>query len=194
MSAQGIEYSYPGRADVKWMRRLSGKNRTEFSPRVPIDSQIFPFCPLIRVISYLRHCCGTRIFKFGSIRFHCVPFLLFLAFGHASAAVGRHQPGAVRPAQASSTIDRTHDHMLSKTKGLGKRQMLSGFPNAIALGLRGIGLDEAAVAVGQVDDETVGLTLHAADDRQSLADSRTARGPAHGTGARTSPWSGGDPL
>ena len=117
------------------MRRLSGKNRTEFSPRVPIDSQIFPFCPLIRVISYLRHCGGTRFFKFGSIRFHCVPFLLFLAFGQAmplrlSADTSR---GAVRPAQASSTVDRTHDHMLSKSKGLGKRQMLSGFPNAIAL-------------------------------------------------------------
>ena len=178
------------------MRGLSGKNRTEFSPRVPIDSQIFPFCPLIRVISYLRHCGGTRFFKFGPIRFHCVPFLLFLAFGQAmplrlSADTSR---GAVRPAQASSTIDRTHDHMLSKSKGLGKRQMLSGFPNAFALGLRGIGLDEAAVAVGQVDDETVGLTLHAADDHQGLADSRTARGPADGTGARTSPWSGGDPL
>ena len=135
VSAQGIEFSYPGRADVKWMRRLSGKNRTEFSPRVPIDSQIFPFCPLIRVISYLRNCSGTRFFKFGPIRFHCVPFLLFLAFGQAmplrlSADTSR---GAVRPAQASSTIDRTHDHLLSKSKGLGKRQMLSGFPNAIAL-------------------------------------------------------------
>ena len=37
-------------------------------------------------------------------------------------------------------------------------------------GLRGIGLDEAAVAVGQVDDETVGLALHAADDHQGLAE------------------------
>ena len=43
--------------------------------------------------------------------------------------------GAVRSAQASSTIDRTHDHMLSKSKGLGKRQMSSGHPNAIALGV-----------------------------------------------------------
>ena len=34
----------------------------------------------------------------------------------------------------------------------------------------GIGLDEAAVAVGQVDDEAVGLTLHAADDHQGLAE------------------------
>ena len=33
-----------------------------------------------------------------------------------------------------------------------------------------VGLHEAAVAVGQVDDETVGLTLHAADDHQSLAE------------------------
>ena len=40
VSAQGIECSYPGRADVKWMRILSGKKGTEFSPRVPIDSHI----------------------------------------------------------------------------------------------------------------------------------------------------------
>ena len=31
-----------------------------------------------------------------------------------------------------------------------------------------VGLDEAAVAVGQVDDEAVGLALHAADDHQGL--------------------------
>ena len=37
-------------------------------------------------------------------------------------------------------------------------------------GLRRIGLDEAAVAVGQVDDEAVGLALHAADDHQGLAE------------------------
>ena len=47
-----------------------GKKGTEFSPRVPIDSHIFPFCQLIRVISYLRHCSGTRIFKFGPIPSH----------------------------------------------------------------------------------------------------------------------------
>ncbi len=34
----------------------------------------------------------------------------------------------------------------------------------------GIGLDEAAVAVGQVDDETVGLPLHSADDHHGLAE------------------------
>ena len=36
-------------------------------------------------------------------------------------------------------------------------------------GLRRVGLHEAAVAVGQVDDEAVGLLLHAADDHQGLA-------------------------
>ena len=36
-------------------------------------------------------------------------------------------------------------------------------------GLRRIGLDEAAVAVGQVEDETVSLLLDAADDHQGLA-------------------------
>ena len=70
MSAQGIECNYPGRVDVKWMRGLSGEKGTEFSPRIPIDSHILPFCLLIRVISYLRHCCGTRIFKFGPIVSH----------------------------------------------------------------------------------------------------------------------------
>ena len=132
MSAQGIEYSFPGRADVKSMRRLSGKNRTEFSPLVPIDSQIFPFCPLIRVISYLRHCGGTRFFKFGPIRSHsCFSWRL----GRPCLCACRLDTsrGAVRPQQASSTIYRTHDHILSKTKGLGKRQMFSGLPNAITL-------------------------------------------------------------
>ena len=37
-------------------------------------------------------------------------------------------------------------------------------------GLGGIGLDEAAVAVGQVEDEAVGLALHPADDHQGLAE------------------------
>ena len=36
--------------------------------------------------------------------------------------------------------------------------------------LRRIGLHEAAVAVGQVDDEAVGLAFHAADDHQGLAE------------------------
>ena len=80
MSAQGIECSYPVRADVKWMRSLRGKKGTEFSPRVPIISQIFPFCLLFRVISYLRHCKWDKDFQ---IRSHCVPFLLFLVFGQA---------------------------------------------------------------------------------------------------------------
>ena len=37
-------------------------------------------------------------------------------------------------------------------------------------GLRRVGLHEAAVAVGQVDDEAVGLPLHAANDHQGLAE------------------------
>ena len=37
-------------------------------------------------------------------------------------------------------------------------------------GLRGVGLDEAAVAVGQVQDEAVGLALHSPDDHQGLAE------------------------
>ena len=42
--------------------------------------------------------------------------------------------------------------------------------------LGGLSLDEAAVAVGQVEDEAMGLPLHAADDHQSRR-SRTGRGP-----------------
>ncbi len=93
MSAQGIECSYPGRAAVKLMRRLSGKKGTEFSPRVPIISQIFPFCPLFRVISYLRHCKWDKIFQ---IRSHCVPFLLFLAFGQAMLCGCRLTPAGAQ--------------------------------------------------------------------------------------------------
>ena len=37
-------------------------------------------------------------------------------------------------------------------------------------GLGGVGLYEAAVAVGQVDDEAVGLPLHPADDHPGLAE------------------------
>ena len=49
-------------------------------------------------------------------------------------------------------------------------------------GLGWIGLDEAVVAVGQVDDETVGLTLHAANDHQGLA--KVALGVARRMGQR----------
>ena len=37
-------------------------------------------------------------------------------------------------------------------------------------GLRRVGLHKAAVAVGQVDDEAVGLPLHSSDDHQGLAE------------------------
>ena len=57
-----------------------------------------------------------------------------------------------------------------------------------------IGFDEAAVAVGQVDDETVGLLLHAADDHQGLAEVALGVARRMGTAARTSPWSDGDSL
>ena len=48
--------------------------------------------------------------------------------------------------------------------------------------LGGIGLDEAAVAVGQVQDEAVGLLLHPADDHQGLA--KVALGVARQVGKR----------
>ena len=103
----------------------------------PTSSHRFPDFPILPAISRYFLSTALRWNKIFQIRSHSVPFLLFLAFGQAmplrlSADTSR---GGVRPAQASSTIDRTHDHMLSKSKGPGKRQMLSGFPNAIALGL-----------------------------------------------------------
>ena len=48
--------------------------------------------------------------------------------------------------------------------------------------LRRVGLDEAPVAVGQVDDEAVGLLLHAANDHQGLAE--VALGVARRMGQR----------
>ena len=42
-------------------------------------------------------------------------------------------------------------------------------------GLGRIGLDEASVAVGQVDDEAMGLALHAADGHQGLPEVHWAR-------------------
>ena len=47
-------------------------------------------------------------------------------------------------------------------------------------GLRRIGLDEAPVAVGEVNDEAVGLPLHSADDHPGLAE--VALGVARGVG------------
>ena len=48
--------------------------------------------------------------------------------------------------------------------------------------LRRVGLHEAAVAVGQVQYEAVGLSLHAADDHQGLAE--VAMGVARRMGQR----------
>ena len=46
--------------------------------------------------------------------------------------------------------------------------------------LRRVGLDEAPIAVGQVDDEAVGFPLYSADDHQGLA--KVALGVARGMG------------
>ena len=48
-------------------------------------------------------------------------------------------------------------------------------------GLGGVSLHEAAVAVGQVDDEAVGLALHAADGHQGLPEVALGVVPADGT-------------
>ena len=49
-------------------------------------------------------------------------------------------------------------------------------------GLRGVGLHEAAVAVGQVQDEVVGLLFHPVDDHPGL--SEVALSMARGMGQR----------
>ena len=56
----------------------------------------------------------------------------------------------------------------------------------------GIGLQEAVVAVGQVQDESVGLLLHSADDHQGLAEVALGVARGDGTTARTSPASAAD--
>ena len=53
--------------------------------------------------------------------------------------------------------------------GLGhSAQEGEGGDMAIQEGLGGVGFDETAVAVGQVQDEAVGFLLHSADDHQGL--------------------------
>ena len=108
----------------------------------PTRSHRFPYCPILPgnsryFLSEALHLdkMWTRIFNFGPIVSHSVPFLLFLAFGRAmpprlSADTGC---GAAMPAQGWSTIHRTHDHIISKFKRLGKRQMSTGCSNVIAL-------------------------------------------------------------
>ena len=117
-------------------REVDEEIKREKQDRIfPTSSHRFPVFPILPANSRYFLSTALRWNKIFQIRPHSVPFLLFLAFGRAmprwmSADTSR---GAVRPRQASSTIYRTHDHMLSKSKGLGKRQMFSGFPNAIAL-------------------------------------------------------------
>ena len=105
----------------------------------PTSSHRFPYCPILPAISRYFLSAPLLWDKDFQIRSHCVPFLLFPAFGQTlpRRLLADTNWGAVRPAQASSTIDRTHDHIISKSKRLGKRQMSSVYPNAIALGTRG---------------------------------------------------------
>ena len=100
----------------------TSSHRFPFSPILPANSRFFLSAPLL----------WDKDFQ---IRSHCVPFLLFPAFGQALPLrlLADTSWGAVRPAQASSTIYRTHDPILSKSRRLGKRPVSSGYPNATAL-------------------------------------------------------------
>ena len=102
----------------------------------PTRSHNFPDSPILPAISRYFLSAPLLWDKDFLIRSHCVPFLLFLVFGQAMPLrlLADTSWGAVRLAEVWSTIYRTHDHMISKTEGLGKRQMSSGYPNTIALG------------------------------------------------------------
>ncbi len=118
-------------------REVDEESEWEKGDRIfPTRSHRFPYSPILPANSRYFLSAPLLWDKDFQIRSHCVPFLLFQAFGQALPLrlLADTSRGAVRSAQASSTIDRTHDHMLSKTKRLGKRQMSSGYPNAIVLG------------------------------------------------------------
>ena len=102
----------------------TSSHRFPYSPILPANSRYFLSAPLL----------WDKDFQ---IRPHCVPFLLFPAFGQAlpRRLLADTSRGAVRPAQAWSTIYRTHDHMISKSRRLGKRPVSSGYSNAIALAI-----------------------------------------------------------
>ena len=59
-------------------------------------------------------------------------------------------------------------------------------------GLRGVGLDEAAVAVGQVQDKVMGFLLHPADDHPGLT--KVALGMAGRMGQRHEHLLGPPPM
>ena len=86
-----------------------------------------------------------------------------LEFGEGTGALasavaqypGHRQPGIVVEHALGHSAQEGEGRDVPVQEGLG--------------GLRRIGFDVAAVAVGQVDDETVGLLLYPVDDHQGLA-------------------------
>ena len=77
----------------------------------PTSSHRFPFPPILPANSRYFLSAPLLWDKDFQIRSHCVPFLLFPAFGQALPLrlLAETNWGAVRLAQASSAIYRTHD-------------------------------------------------------------------------------------
>ena len=88
----------------------------------PTRSHNFPDLPILPAISRYFLSAPLQWDKDFQIRSHCVPFLLFLVFGRAMPLrlLADTSRGAVMPPEASSTIYRTHDPIISKSEGLGK--------------------------------------------------------------------------
>ena len=87
-----------------------------------------------------------------------------LQLGEGAGALTPAVPQYLRHRQPGVVVENALGHSAQEGDG-GNVAVQEGLG-----GLGGIGLDEAAVAVGQVDDETVGLPLHPANDHHGLAE------------------------
>ena len=99
-----------------------------------------------------------------------------LQLGEGAGALATAVPQYLRYGQPGIVVEDAPGHSAQVGEG-GNVPVQEGLG-----GLRRVGLHEAAVAVGQVDDEAVGLALHAADDHQGLAE--VALGVARRMGQR----------
>ena len=105
-------------------REVDEKFEREKRDRIfPTRSHRFPYSPILPANSRYFLSAPLLWDKDFQIRSHCVPFLLFPAFGQALPLrlLAETSWGAVRLAQASSAIYRTHDPIISKSRRLGKR-------------------------------------------------------------------------
>ena len=85
-----------------------------------------------------------------------------LQLGEGAGALAPAVPQYLRHRQLGVVVENALGHSAQESEGrdVAVQECLGG--------LGRVGLHEAAVAVGQVDDEAVGLPLHAADDHQGL--------------------------